>query len=162
MFFLSLTEDTAIFLFHGIELNRKTYHLGPINTLLVPGSLVEQKPIRKIFWIPGFERRSCPIFQSHPILSKGVQQPLLNLLGCIPGWSVVVVFFSDNQNGVSWRWWHAIHGRPKFPRGLPCESGNVTQVQLYDVTKSVAITQEKIGSQGWGWVETWIKRPYYL
>jgi len=28
--------------------------------------------------------------------------------------------------------------------GLPCESGNVTQVQLYDVTKSVAITQDLI------------------
>lgn len=47
MVFLSLTEDSAVCLFHGIELNRKTYHLGPINTLLVPGRLTAKAHQKK-------------------------------------------------------------------------------------------------------------------
>lgn len=160
MFFLSLTEDTAIFSFHGIELNRKTYHLGPINTLLVPGSLVEQKPIRKIFWIPGFERRSCPIFQSHPILSKGGQQ-LLNLVGC-SSWSVVFfVFFGQPKRRV-------VALMTRHPRAAEIPQGFALRKRQRDASPTLRCDQirghnsGKIGSQGWGWVETWIKRPYYL
>ena len=37
-------------------------------------------------------------------------------------------------------------GAPRL-RGLPCETGNVASVTLYDVTQSVAITQDSFGAR---------------
>lgn len=140
MVFLSLTEDSAVCLFHGIELNRKTYHLGPINTLLVPGRLTAKAHQKKknTHRIP-IKGKAILSHLSVPSDSFTRGQPLLNLVGCIPVDRLFFCFFGQ-QNGVC-----GVDDTPsraaEIPRGLPCESGNATQVQLYDVTKSVAITQ---------------------
>lgn len=72
----------------------------------------------------------------------GGRQPLLNLGGVYLVDRLFSFFFSDNQTACRGVDVTPFPGQPSHPpRGLPCESGNVTQVQLYDVTKAVAITQ---------------------